>query len=143
MSFAATAFRPLATSGWGGRAASTFRGALSADPSRVVTPLADVQSLMPSWRGQIGTLIARNVAPARNFTVSGVTRDAGGAALGNCWVELFSSATDMVVAKQFSDASGNFSFVQPGTGPFYLIAYLTGAPDIGGTSLNTLMPVAI
>ena len=143
MSFAATAFRPLARSGWGGRTASAFRGGLTADPARAVTPLADVQTLVPSWRGQIGTLIARNVAPARNFSVSGVTRDAGGAALGNCWVELFSTATDMVVAKQFSDASGNFSFVQPGTGPFYLIAYLTGAPDIGGTSLNTLMPVAI
>ena len=125
MSFAATAFRPLARSGWGGPAASAFRG-----------------RLRPSWRGQIGTLIARNVAPARNFAVAGVTRDAGGAALGNCRVDLFVSATDMLVASQVSDAAGNFSFAQPGAGPFFIIAYLSGTPDIGGTSLNTLMPAA-
>ena len=73
------------------------------------------------------------------ITISGVTRDSTGAALGNCIVQVFQTATDRLVTEVISDASG--AYVVPvgiGTGPYYLVAYLAGAPDRAGTTVNTL-----
>jgi len=77
-----------------------------------------------------------------NSALTGVTRDSSGAVLGSCKVVLYSSI-DVVIASMYSDASGNFSFRNPGTGPFYLVAYKTGSPDVAGTSVNTLLPTVI
>jgi hypothetical protein len=71
-----------------------------------------------------------------------VTRDSAGLALGNCRVELFVTARDVAIAEVVSDAAGNFAFDMPGTGPFYLVAYKAGSPDIAGTTVNTLMPAS-
>jgi hypothetical protein len=40
-----------------------------------------------------------------------------------------------------SDSSGVFVFTIDGNvNPKYLVAYLSGSPDISGTSVNTLLP---
>ena len=44
----------------------------------------------------------------------------------------------MLLAKQTSDASGNFRFDDPGAGPFYVVQYKPGSPDVAGTTRNTL-----
>jgi hypothetical protein len=77
-----------------------------------------------------------------NSTLVGVTRDSTGAVLGNVEVVLYSTI-DVVIGSQYSDASGNFSFQNPGTGPFYIVAYKTGAPDVAGTTVNTLLPTLL
>jgi hypothetical protein len=77
---------------------------------------------------------------ASNRVIVGVTRDSGGAVLGNVVVDLFITGSDSIVGTTTSDASGNFSFSNPGTGPFYIVAYKAGAPDVAGTSVNTLLP---
>lgn len=72
--------------------------------------------------------------------VTGVTRDSGGNPLGGCTVELFDTRTDQRVAATVSDGSGNFSL--PGaSGPYYLVCYKAGTPDLAGTSVNTLTGV--
>lgn len=139
MSFEATSFRPLARGGWGGRAASHFRGELARGKAALGLPVKDPQVLGPSWRGQIGTVVYRSAGVTVNYAISGVTRDSVGAALGNCRVELFVTALDVSIAETVSDASGNFRFANPGTGPFYIVAYKAGGADVAGTTVNTLV----
>ena len=74
------------------------------------------------------------------FTISGVTRDSAGAALGNCDVHLFKTSDDSEVQQTVSNGSGVFAFnpVNNGNGPWYIVAYLPGSPDRAGTTVNTL-----
>lgn len=124
MSRVATDFRPLARMGWGGRASTSFRGLLSG---------------RADYRGQVGTVVYRSPGVAINYTVSGVTKDSAGGVLPNCQVDLFLTASDMPLATTVSDGVGAFAFFNPGSGPFYMVAYLAGAPDVAGTTLNTLV----
>jgi hypothetical protein len=71
------------------------------------------------------------------FFISGVTRDSTGAALAGVTVDLYLTATDRRVDSVVSDGSGAFSFGAT-AGPYYLVAYKAGAPDVAGTSVNTL-----
>ena len=71
--------------------------------------------------------------------ISGVTKDSAGASLGSCVVQLFRTPSDTLVAEITSDASGNYSFSNPGSGPFYVVAYKAGSPDVAGTTVNTLI----
>lgn len=143
MSFGPTAFRPLARSGWGGRAAGHFRGALAVVMPDAGLPIEDPQTLAVNRWGQVGTIIYRNPGVSRNFSIAGITRDSAGVALGGCAVDLMISATDTPVERKTSDASGNFVFDQPGTGPFYIIAYKAGGTDLAGVTANTLVPAAV
>lgn len=79
------------------------------------------------------------VFPERNYTISGVTKDSTGAALGACAVKLFYTATDILAQTTVSDASGNYSFTVDKTVSFYEVSYKAGAPDVAGTSVNTLV----
>lgn len=94
-----------------------------------------------SKRGQIGTRIYRNPGIYQNYSVSGITRDGAGAILPFCRVELYLTAADVSIREVTSDVNGNYRFDNPGTGPFYLVAYKAGAPDIAGTTVNTLVSV--
>lgn len=78
-----------------------------------------------------------------NRAITGVSRDSGGSAIGSVSLSLFVTSTNMLVAQTTSDASGNFSFGNPGTGPFYIVAYKVGAPDVAGTTVNTLAPALV
>lgn len=76
---------------------------------------------------------------SKSYVIAGVTRDGSGAALGNCVVKLFTTVDDIERYATVSDASGNFSFSVPSNGwAFYAVAYLAGAPDRAGTTVNTL-----
>jgi hypothetical protein len=128
--------------GWGGKAASHWRGQLTGTDT-LGPATQDPQVLGPSWRGQVGTIVYRSPGVAVNFAITGVTRDSGGAVLGTCRVELFVTSRDVSIAETVSDTSGNFTFGMPGTGPFYLVAYKVGSPDVAGTTVNTILPVAV
>ena len=77
----------------------------------------------------------------KNETISGVTQDSTGAALGSCVIQLFRTPSDTLVGEMVSDASGNYQFDNPGSGPFYIVAYKQGAPDVAGTTVNTLVAI--
>lgn len=74
----------------------------------------------------------------RNFLITGITKDSAGAALGNCTVRLFNAATNTLEQTTVSDGSGNYSFVVNKTQLYFEVAYLTGAPDVAGTTVRTL-----
>lgn len=74
-----------------------------------------------------------------SFSLSGVTRDSSGVALGNCVVDLFLNSEDTLVASTTSDGSGVYGFILSGNSQtYYVRAYKAGAPDVAGTSVNTL-----
>ena len=130
MSFAPTAFRQFARGGFGGRAASHFRGLQAIDTQG-----------RGQGRGQVGTVVYRSPGVNKNNFITGVSRDSTGAPLGNCDLDLYITHVDVLAAQTTSDASGNFTFANPGSGPFYIVAYKTGSPDVAGTTVNTLVAV--
>jgi hypothetical protein len=75
-----------------------------------------------------------------NATITGITKDSTGAALGICTVQLFRTLDDSFRSEVLSDASGNYVLYPDVTGPFYIVAYKAGAPDVAGTTMNTLIP---
>ena len=77
------------------------------------------------------------VLGASNNRIIGVSRDATGAALGNCTVNVFRTADNVLVASTTSDASGNWTAYPNQQGPYYFVEYKAGSPDVFGTSPNT------
>ena len=77
---------------------------------------------------------------ASRIRIYGVTKDSAGAVLGNCVVDLFRTATDVLVESTVSDGSGNYSFLTATpAAQHYVVAYKAGAPDVAGTTVNTLV----
>lgn len=72
-------------------------------------------------------------------TVSGVTKDSTGAALASVTVQLFRTVDDAYIGETTSNGSGVYSIASVVSGPFYIVAYKAGAPDVAGTTVNTLV----
>lgn len=139
MSFVASRFRPLCRSPGG--ALADWRGASAFMGTAAGITEYDPQMLMPDYWGQIGTLVSRSPGGSLNTALSGITRDSAGAVLGLCRVDLCKNNT--IRQSITSDAVGNYSFVNPGSGPFFLVAYKQGSPDVAGTTVNTLQPEVV
>jgi hypothetical protein len=75
------------------------------------------------------------------FTLSGFSRDSTGAILGSCHIDLFLTAGDTLVQETTSAVDGSFWFSLMSPGPYYIVAYKVGSPDVAGTTVNTLQPV--
>lgn len=74
------------------------------------------------------------------YGVVGVTRDQYGSPLGGVTVKLFRTSTDERVDSVVSDASGNYAVYSPYyPDAHYIVTYKAGAPDVFGTSPNTLI----
>lgn len=110
---------------------------------------------MPTFQGlsqQAGVPnVARSVPAVRGFqsgespvfeypySITGVTRDSNGTALGSCRVGLFRTMDDSFVHQVTSDASGNYAIPASNLLQHYLVFYKTGSPDVAGSSVNTLI----
>lgn len=73
--------------------------------------------------------------------LAGITKNSAGATLASCTVRLFDTSTNTLFATTTSDGVGAFSFDVVPDGPFYIVSYLAGTPDVAGTTVNTLVPV--
>lgn len=78
--------------------------------------------------------------PPTRLIISGVTRDSTGAILGSCSVALYRTSDDVLMERVTSDNStGAYSFSAVGLSEtYYVTAYKAGAPDLAGTTVNTL-----
>ena len=121
MSFDAQRWRLFARGGGGGQV--DFRGPITTQRS-----------------GLIGSVFPRLQGAWANQSLVGVTYKSDGSVSASVAVALVLTSNNVVVAQTVSDASGNFRFDNPGTGPYYCTMYLAGAPDFAGTTVNTLMP---
>lgn len=91
-------------------------------------------------RGVPGFLHGILPLPAIYLRIFGVTKDSAGTALASCTVDLFQTLDDKFIETQTSDASGNYEFRSPSLSTaYYVVAYKAGAPDVAGTTLNTLI----
>ena len=71
--------------------------------------------------------------------IIGVTRDQYGTPVGSCVIQLFLTSNDALMYEGTSDANGNFNALTTSTGQHYVVAYKATAPDIFGTTVNTLV----
>ena len=56
--------------------------------------------------------------------------------------KLYDTPTDALIAQTVSDASPAITRYSVSLyGPFYVVAYLLGSPDVAGTTINTLIAV--
>lgn len=81
------------------------------------------------------------VEASQNMILTGVSRDGAGSPLGNCRVMIFKTPDNSFVGETTSDGSGNWSYYVGVSGPFFLVEYKAGSPDVSGTSLNAILPV--
>lgn len=75
--------------------------------------------------GRSGLILYKE--PIVFYTYAGVTRDAGGSALGGCRVELYERSSGTRVGQTTSDGSGNFSFAVPNNATNYFAVAWTAA----------------
>ena len=77
--------------------------------------------------------------PAARYCFDGISRDSTGAVLGSCDVKLFRADTDTVTGRVTSGTDGTWKICSNNGGAHYLVEYKSGAPDVAGTSLRTLI----
>lgn len=77
--------------------------------------------------------------PAQGVKLAGITKDSSGTPVGGCTVKVFRTDNDLLVGQVLSDpTTGVYEYsVQPGD-EYYVVAYKAGAPDLAGTTVNTL-----
>lgn len=74
--------------------------------------------------------------------ISGVTKDSSGTPLASCSVSLFLTSSGALFGRTTSDANGNYAFAVPADiAAYFVVAYKAGAPDVSGTTVNTLVGV--
>jgi hypothetical protein len=74
--------------------------------------------------------------------IIGTTLDASGNPLASCVIQCYLTSNDVFVGQVTSDSGGYYelpSYFSAQT--HYLVAYKPGAPDVAGTSVNTIVPV--
>lgn len=99
---------------------------------------AGIGLAIPGYRFLRGEHFRSSNFSTHNATISGVTKDAAGVALDNCTVQLFRTVDDSFRSEVISDGAGNYLLYPDVTGPFYIVAYKVGSPDVSGTTVNTL-----
>lgn len=85
------------------------------------------------------TLFVLRIPKAHLYLIAGITRDNTGVPLGLCVVKAYRTVDDVFVAQTLSDGTGNYTISVPSQAAHYLVAYLVGAPDVAGTTVNTLV----
>lgn len=70
--------------------------------------------------------------------VSGVVTDCAGVPQANVTVQLFNTATGLLVDTQTSAADGSYQCGDPNAVACFAVGYLPDTPDTAGTTLNTI-----
>lgn len=94
-------------------------------------------------RGTHPPMLGRLPLPATYLRIFGITKDSTGAVLGSCTVQLFETETERFVETKASDAiTGEYEFRSAALSTaYFVVAYKAGAPDVAGTTVNTLLGV--
>jgi hypothetical protein len=97
----------------------------------------------------LGTRNAMYARPRNRFMVGsqglkfimGRVADSSGNPIGGAVVRGFRSSNNMFVRETKSDSNGMYELGTEFAGEqHYLVAYVSGSPDIAGTTVNTLVP---
>lgn len=73
--------------------------------------------------------------------IAGVTKNAGGTPIGGVTVSLFLTTGKVWVRDYLSAADGSFiAYSQYASQNHFIVAFLAGSPDTGGTTTYALVP---
>ena len=89
-----------------------------------------------AWEWNVYTTGSRH-----RMVFTGQTLNASGAPLGGCTVQLYNTATGLLVDTQVSDSGGNYKVTDPNNVACFIVAYLLGSPDVAGTTIDELTGV--
>lgn len=103
-----------------------------------IGPTADAQSSAGWFEYPFKSIASDGVACGYSFC--GTTRDASGTALGVCVVQAFRTSDDAYLGECTSGPTGEYCLTVAEAPASYLVAYKPGAPDVAGTTVNTLVP---
>lgn len=136
---------------------SQMQGTMIAVQAVICTPAGKI---LPIQHGQ--HLMDMFAESAQRWLMAGVTKDSGGAALGDCRVIVHNTGQlgvnlqaqpddeaplppnpgDPEVAETMSDGSGNYAVEVPQNTAYQLTAYKKGSPDVAGITRDDVVPVA-
>ena len=75
------------------------------------------------------------------FRLSGTTRNTDSEILGNCRVMIFRTSDNAFIIETTSmPDTGQWAVDILPPGPYFIVVYKAGSPDVCGTSVNTLTP---
>lgn len=114
------------------------RGGFQTDPAGGVSVMGDAGSHnagdYANWEAQYGG------TQTQKF-IMGTTKDANSNIIGGAVVQSFVTSTDAYVSETTSDGNGRYESPTTNVGvAHYLVAYIVGAPDRAGTTVDTLIP---
>ena len=89
-------------------------------------------------QAQAWEIYVRATGSRHRMVFTGVTLDAAGNPLGGCTVQLFNTATGLLVDTQVSDPKGNYKVTDPNNVACFMVAYLPGSPDVTGATIDEL-----
>jgi hypothetical protein len=78
---------------------------------------------------------------APRWVVNGTTYDSTGAILPSCTVLLFETATNVWRGITLSDSNGSYVLDAAPSTAYFVVFYKAGAPDVAGTTVNTVLAV--
>lgn len=70
--------------------------------------------------------------------ITGVTRDRQGNPLGGCTIKVVRTTDDVVEGTTTSNSVGGYAAGVLTTGNYYLVAFLSGSPDVEGVTDNNV-----
>ena len=91
-----------------------------------------------AYAGVLGLVFRSPKFSTINARITGITKDSTGATLGSCVVQLFRTVDEVFMSESISDGAGAYTLTAIGSGPFFIVAYKAGSPDVAGTTVNTL-----
>ena len=77
------------------------------------------------------------------YSLTGITRNQRGAPLASVVVDVFDEGTESFLGTATSDSGGNYTVTLTSCSTaVFAVGYLAGSPDVAGTTLNNLVPIA-
>jgi hypothetical protein len=98
-----------------------------------VSGMLNPDSAAQAWEWNVYATGSRH-----RMVFTGQTLNSSGNPIGGCTVQLFNTATGLLVDTQTSDSSGNYKVTDPNNVACFMVAYLPGSPDVAGTTIDEL-----
>lgn len=122
---------------------SVLTGSVAGSSSRLAGGLL---APAPKMVSDVASMTIRQSVPGLNMRVGkfrrsvwGFTKDSVGAILGTCTVDLFRTSDDVKLDSCVSATNGYYEVSAYADDTMYIVAYKAGAPDVAGTTVNTLV----
>lgn len=78
--------------------------------------------------------------PPKYFVLADIATDGSGTPMAGATINLFRTADNAFIDRVVSGADGSYEFRTPAPASnYFVVAYKAGAPDVAGTTVNSLI----